>query len=174
MDSNIIDASFSRSGSRIAVLTRTNFFVFSWSLKERPVPAPLLESSHPLSEASFSRPRQITFLQDNEIIVLNHVNPHQRQIERTKLETRITETIYCATTNVQLYSIFPNITHDTLWLASRSNRGPTIYSTVAINESNNLQVTTWNDGPAVETHWAEATHTHTDFVSSDAVGCRGE
>lgn len=173
MDTNIVDACFNCSGSRIGVLTRTNFSVFSWSINARPIPEPLLESSYPLSEASFGRPRQITFFQDKEVIILNHPNPRQAQIERTKLETRSTEMIYCAAANVHLYSVFPSLAHDILWVASRPNlRGPTIYSIIAAGDSNDLQPVTWNDSPTVETLWAEATQTHNEFVSCNADRCQ--
>lgn len=167
MDSNIVDVSFNYSGSRIAVLTRKSFSAFSWPLKARPIPAPSIESNYPLPEVSFSRPRQITFLQDDEIIILSNANPLQVQVKKTKLETRITETIYCGPAGVQLYSVFPSLTHDKLWLASQPNfHGPTMYSIIAGEESDNFQTITWSDSPAIETLWAEATQTQTKYVGA--------
>ena len=67
LESNAIDVAFSKSGSRIAVLMNNKLSIYLWSLKSRPVPIPIIESSYPLSDDPASRPRQIAFLDENEV-----------------------------------------------------------------------------------------------------------
>jgi elongator complex protein 1 len=157
LDSNIVAISFSLSGSRIAVLTRDNFSVFIWSLR-RPVTAPLLESSYPLPKAVQCRPRQIAFLNDNEVYVLNHHNPSCRQVERTVLESCITTTVYKAAETERLHSIFANLDHRKLWLSrTHQSAGLISYATIIPTSSNNVAIADWDDGLHADTVCAEAT-----------------
>ncbi|GAD95521.1 IKI3 family protein [Paecilomyces variotii No. 5] len=159
LDSNIVDVSFSQTGARIAVLTRESFSVFMWSLKSRPVPAPLLESSYPLPEEPESRPRQIAFLRENEVYILNHKSPYQAQIEKTALETRVTRVVYQASGSEQLQSIFASLGHDKLWFShTRQRNTPVSYSTIGVSPDDNVDVHVWNESPASDTFWAKAIH----------------
>lgn len=165
VDSNIVDACFSHSGTRIAVLTRDNFSVFAWSLKKRPVPTPLLESSYPLPEAAQSRPRQIAFLNDNEVYILNHLDPYQRRIERTALETRETKVVYEAADAEHLHRIFPSLGHEKLWFSKSSRAGvPISYSYGVPRSGNEFDITVWDNSPGVDTFWAEAIQISDDQV----------
>ncbi|KAL2013837.1 hypothetical protein VTN00DRAFT_1362 [Thermoascus crustaceus] len=156
LDSNIVDVAFSQSGRRIAVLMRDRFSVFAWSLKRGPPPPPVLESSYPLPDAPESRPRQIAFLKDNEVYILNHLEPYQPQIGRTTLETRITKVAYQASESERLYSIFASLGHDRLWFSNTKRPGPISYSTITPLSNDELDVTVWPDCPGVDTFWAKA------------------
>jgi elongator complex protein 1 len=165
VDSNIVDVSFSHSGTRIAVLTRDNFSVFAWPLKKKPVPAPLLESSYPLPEAAQSRPRRISFLGDNEVYILNHFDPYQRRIERTALDTRETEVVYAVAEEKQLHSIFSSLGHEKLWFSKSFSTGaPISYSNIVPHSGDVFQSGVWNDSPGVDTFWAEAIQISDDQV----------
>lgn len=156
LDSNIVDVAFSQSGRRIAVLMRDRFSVFAWSFKKGPPPPPVLESSYPLPEAPESRPRQIAFLKDNEVYILNHIEPYQPQIERTTLETRITKVAYQASESERLYSVFASLGHDRLWFSNTKSPGPISYSTITPILNDELEVAVWPDCPGVDTFWAKA------------------
>lgn len=157
LDSNIVDVSFSQSGRRIAVLMRDSFSVFSWALKKKgPPPPPTLESSYPLPEAPESRPRQIAFLGDNEVYILNHSGPYQPQIERTTLETRVTKVAYQASESERLYSIFASLGHDRLWFSTAKRSGTISYSTISPLPNGELDIAAWPDCPGVDTYWAKA------------------
>ncbi|GES62588.1 elongator complex protein 1 [Aspergillus terreus] len=157
LDSNIIDVAFSKSGTRIAVLMKDRFSVFMWSFKTRPVAPPILESSYPLSGAPESRPRQIAFLNETEVYILKSSGPNATAVERTTLETRETNTIYHAADSEQLVSIFASLTHEALWLSHIGQPGQSIaYSTVKGDSSGELVIAPYTEGPAVDTHWAEA------------------
>ncbi|KAJ5232465.1 hypothetical protein N7468_005421 [Penicillium chermesinum] len=157
LDSNVVDVAFSKTGTRIAVLLQKSFSVFLWSLKSRPVPAPILESSYPLSEMPTSRPRQIAFLEDHEVYVLKDSAPNTSSIERTTLENRETQIVYQAGELEQLSSIFAGIGHHGLWFSSAREPGyPVTYSSINLVEGQENNVSTWTEGPPIDTHWARA------------------
>lgn len=154
LDSNAIDVAFSKSGTRIAVLTQDSFAVFLWSLKTRPVPAPILESSYPLSNASTSRPRQIAFVNENEVFVLRESSPNSTVIEKTLLETRVTEVVYEAI-GTRFSSVFPGIGHDSLWVSHKASKGCT-YTSISSEPDDVSKVNPWYESPSVDTPWARA------------------
>jgi elongator complex protein 1 len=164
LDSNIVDVSFSRSGSRIAVLTRNDFSVFVWSLKGRPVPCPVLESNHPLPEAPSSRPRQILFLHESEVHVLINRKPGQCEIQCTTLGTRTTKIVYQTTPIEHIHSIFSSLSHEMLWLSHTHQPGkPISYSTIIPRSKDESLTVGWSDGPNVDTFWAEAIQQANDY-----------
>ncbi|KAL4964770.1 Elongator subunit IKI3 [Aspergillus stella-maris] len=157
LESNAINVAFSKTGTRIAVLMNDRFSVFLWSLKSRPVPIPILESSYPLSEEKDSRPRQITFINDNEVYVLRSRGPNDTCIERTTLETRETKVVYEAADSEQLDSMFASLGHEALWFSHVPQPGqPVAYSNIVMSSSENFQVVPWAQSPTVDTHWAKA------------------
>ncbi|KAH8697212.1 putative killer toxin sensitivity protein [Talaromyces proteolyticus] len=155
VDSNIVDVAFSRSGARIAVLTNNNFSIFAWPVKSKPIPAPLLESSYPLSEASGFRPRQIAFLGERDVYILSHHGPFDRCIERTTLETRETTVSYLASEEEHIHSIFSSLERDKLWFSKSSNKSRVMsYSKVMPENGHVLEITPFDDIPTVDTYWA--------------------
>ncbi|PYH95176.1 killer toxin sensitivity protein [Aspergillus ellipticus CBS 707.79] len=157
LDSNVVDVAFSKSGTRIAVLMKDCFSIFIWSLKTRPVPLPILESSYPLSDAPDSRPRQIAFANEHEVYVLKQDGLRSTCIERTALETRTTQIAYQAADSEQLMSIFTSLGHDALWFSHvKQPNQPTSYSYISMPSSEELQVQTCLESPTVDTHWAKA------------------
>ncbi|OQE21086.1 hypothetical protein PENSTE_c012G01680 [Penicillium steckii] len=154
LDSNAIDVAFSKSGTRIAVLTQDSFAVFLWSLKTRPVPVPILESSYPLSNASTSRPRQIAFINENEVYVLRESSPNSTVIEKTLLETRATEAVYEAI-GTRFSSISPGIGHDSLWVSHKASKGCT-YTSISTGPDGTSEANPWYESPSVDTPWARA------------------
>ncbi|KAG0156878.1 hypothetical protein PDIDSM_4060 [Penicillium digitatum] len=155
LDSNAIDVAFSKSGARIAVLMSNKLSIYLWSLKSRPVPIPILESSCPLSDTVASRPRQIAFLNENEVFVLKDTGPNSSHIERTILDTRTTESVYQAADEEQLASIFAGIGHQTLWFShARQPARPVSYSSIEESSSGNLDIAPWGESPNVDSHWA--------------------
>ncbi|KAJ5655438.1 hypothetical protein N7507_007388 [Penicillium longicatenatum] len=156
LDSNVVDVAFSKSGNRIAVLMQSSFAIFLWSLKSRPVPMPILESSYPLSDTADSRPRQIAFVDDNEVYVLKDIAPNTSHIEQTSLETRETRVVYQASDSEQLSSMFAGIGHRALWFShARQPSHPVTYSSIELIEGGEV-VTPWVECPNVDTHWAKA------------------
>jgi elongator complex protein 1 len=165
LESNAIDVAFSKSGSRIAVLMSNRFSVYLWSLKSRPVPTPILESSYPLSDSSASRPRQIAFLNDNEIFVLKDSGPNSSHIERTILDTRTTESVYQAADSEQMASIFAGIGHQALWLShARQPTRPVSYSSIEVTSSGGLDIAPWTESPNADSHWARVVSISEDEV----------
>lgn len=157
LDSNIIDVAFSKSGARIAVLTEKNFSIFLWSLKSRPVPMPILESSYPLSDAPAMRPRQIAFVGETEVYVLKDNGPNTDHIERTTLETRESRVVYQSVEPEQISSIFAGVGHHSLWFSHASQHGhPVNYSSIGLIEGEKVNIAPWLEGPPVDTHWARA------------------
>ncbi|KAL3481619.1 IKI3 family-domain-containing protein, partial [Aspergillus californicus] len=156
LDSNAIDVAFSKSGTRIAVLMDDHFSVYLWPLKSRPVPVPILESSYPLAEVPDSRPRQIAFINENEIFILKNRGPNNTCIERTTLETRETRVAYDAADSEQLMSIFTSLGHEALWFSHVPQHGQSItYSSIAMPSADETQVTPWDQSPTVDTYWAK-------------------
>ncbi|KAJ5569907.1 uncharacterized protein N7459_009337 [Penicillium hispanicum] len=157
LDSNAIDVAFSKSGTRIAVLMKNSFSIFLWSLKNRPVAVPILESSYPLEDAPASRPRQIAFANENEVYVLKDNGPNTSQVERTTLETRVTSVVYQATDSEQLSSIFPGVGHQALWLSHAPQPSlPVLYSSIDHIAGDEVDVVPWTETPNVDTCWARA------------------
>ncbi|OJJ41142.1 hypothetical protein ASPWEDRAFT_247455 [Aspergillus wentii DTO 134E9] len=155
LDSNAIDVAFSKSGSRIAVLMKDHFSVFLWSLKSKPVACPILESSYPLSPDS--RPRQIAFLNENEVYVLKTGPLNNAQIEHTALESRLSKIAYEATDSEQLFTLFPTLGHESLWFSHVSQPGrPISYSSITLKSPDELEVSPWVLSPTVDTYWARA------------------
>jgi elongator complex protein 1 len=156
LESNAIDVAFSKSGTRIAVLMDNRFSIFLWSLKSRPVPVPILESSYPLSDDTASRPRQIAFLNDNEVYVLKDNGPNSSHIERTNLETRATESVHQAADSEQFASIFAGNGHQALWFSHAPQPTRTIvYSSLEVS-SEGVDIVSWAESPNVDSHWARA------------------
>lgn len=167
LDSNIIDVAFSKSGTRIAVLMNDSFSVFLWSLKSKPVPAPILESSYPLSYAPDNRPRQIAFLQENEVYVLKNAGPNITRIERTTLETRVTKIAHQAANSEQIFSIFPALDHESLWFSHVAQSGkPITYSSIIPQSHDEFEVTSCTRNPKADTYWAEVVQISDDEVGS--------
>lgn len=163
LDSNVIDVAFSKSGTRIAVLMNDRFSVFLWALKNRPVPIPILESSYPLLDAPDSRPRQIAFLNETEVYVLKNGGPNNSQVELTTLETRVTKIVHQAADSEQLFSIFPSLGHETLWLSHVTQHGqPISYSNIEPLAADEFQVIPWAQCPTVDTYWAKAVQVSED------------
>ncbi|KAL4906464.1 hypothetical protein BDW74DRAFT_132824 [Aspergillus multicolor] len=157
LDANAIDVAFSKSGTRIAVLSNDHFSVYLWSFKSRPVPAPILESSYPLSAEKDSRPRQITFINDNEVYILRSRGPNNTCIERTTLETRETKVVYEAADSEHLVSMFSSLGHEALWFSHIPQPGHVIsYSNITMPSSDGFQITPWTQSPAVDTYWAKS------------------
>ncbi|KAJ5113385.1 hypothetical protein N7456_001919 [Penicillium angulare] len=155
VDSNVVDVSFSKSGTRFAVLMNSRFSIFLWSLKSRPVPIPILESSYPLSEAPDSRPRQISFVNDNEVYVLMNSGPNTSHIEQTNLETRESRTVYQTTDSEQLASIFAGIGHQALWFSHAKQPARSVtYSSIETTDNGEVVTSPWDESPSVDTHWA--------------------
>lgn len=156
LESNAIDVAFSKSGSRIAVLMSNRVSIYLWSLKSRPVPIPILESSYPLSDTTATRPRQIAFLGDNEVYVLKDDGPSSSHIERTHLETRVTESVYQSADSEQLASIFAGIGHQALWLShTHQPARPANYSSLEASPEG-VDIVPWVESPNVDSHWARA------------------
>jgi elongator complex protein 1 len=165
VDSNVVDVAFSKSGTRIAVLMRDCFSIYMWSLKTRPVPSPILESSHPLPDNVDNRPRQIAFLNENEVYILRNSGPNSACIQRTTLETRSTTTVYQTTDSEQIITIFPTVGHEALWLSHVRQPGrPIAHSILKAFSEEDVQVDSWDQSPAVDTHWARAVHLSDDEV----------
>lgn len=165
LDSNAIDVAFSKTGTRIAVLMHDRFCVFLWSLKTRPVPVPILESSYPLSDDKDSRPRQITFINDNEVYVLRSRGPNNTCIERTTLETRETKVVYESADSEQLVSMFASLGHEALWFSHTPKPGQSVaYSYLTMPSSDDSQITLWSESPAAETYWAKTAQISDDEV----------
>ncbi|KAL2867913.1 Elongator subunit IKI3 [Aspergillus lucknowensis] len=155
LGSNTIDVAFSKSGTRIGVLMNDRFSVYLWSLKSRPVPVPILESSYPLPLEKDNHPRQIAFINDNEVYVLRNRGPNKACIERTTLETGETKVVYGAADSEQLVSIFASLGHDALWFSSASRPGQAItYSNITLESADEFRVTPWAQSPTVDTYWA--------------------
>ncbi|KAE8150092.1 IKI3 family-domain-containing protein [Aspergillus avenaceus] len=155
LDSNILDVAFSKSGTRIAVLMKDRFSVFLWSLKTRPVVAPILESSYPLSDAPGRTPRKIAFVNENEVYILQSNGPANSSIEQTTLENRETKVVYQAAESEQLVSIFSDLENQTIWLSHTSQHGqPITYST--ISSADGFEAIPYSQSPSVDTFWAQA------------------
>ncbi|EAL90074.1 killer toxin sensitivity protein (IKI3), putative [Aspergillus fumigatus A1163] len=163
MDSNVVDVAFSKSGTRIAVLMKDCFSIYMWSLKTRPVPSPILESSHPLPDNLDNRPRQIAFLNENEVYILRNSGPNSTCIQKTTLETRSTTTVYQTTDSGQILTIFPAVGHEALWFSHVPQPGrPIAYCILKASPEEDVQVDSWDQSPAVDTHWARAVHLSDD------------
>ncbi|KEY76028.1 killer toxin sensitivity protein IKI3 [Aspergillus fumigatus] len=163
MDSNVVDVAFSKSGTRIAVLMKDCFSIYMWSLKTCPVPSPILESSHPLPDNLDNRPRQIAFLNENEVYILRNSGPNSTCIQKTTLETRSTTTVYQTTDSGQILTIFPAVGHEALWFSHVPQPGrPIAYCILKASPEEDVQVDSWDQSPAVDTHWARAVHLSDD------------
>lgn len=164
LQSNVIDASFSKSGSRIAVLTAEGVSIYRWSPKSKPVGSPKLESAHPLS--THLRPRRISILNENEVYVLKDCDASQPVIERTLLDDQQTAIIYQPSEPESVLSMFPSIGQDRLWI-SRRRKGKSIsYLTISSDADNIREGQLWEQSPGPETVWAESVHLNDNEVRS--------
>lgn len=165
--SNIIDVAFSKSGTKIAVLMRDSFSIFSWPLKRRPVASPHLEVTCPLLESTISRPTQIAFLGEGDVFVLRNARARQSTIEMTNLESRLSTVLYRATETEQLLSIFADLGYERIWFShALQARSPVKYSSIERQSGGDFQINAFQDGPEVDTHWAKAVRISEDKVSA--------
>lgn len=173
VDSNIVDVAFSHSGARIAVLTADSFSIFAWPMKTRPVPSPLLESSHPLPQTPNSRPRQIVFLHDSEVFILIQDGP-DRRIERMRLDTRESSVSFAISADEQIQGIFSNIQHDKLWISKSLLRTKGTTYLRGVLSAEDLQISAFDIAPIAEAQWAASTCISGDqvlFLLSTSIIC---
>ena len=171
LDSNIIDVAFSKSNSRLAILTRDRYTVFKWATTTRPIPSPTLESTYPLPEAAESRPTRIALLNEDRVYILRHDRRSNRtRIQQTLLDKHLTDTVYESAENEQVYSIFPSLGHEELWM-SRTMRPGTIisYATIISSPAGNSNVTAWEKSPAINTYWAKAVQIFDEKVEETTI-----
>ncbi|KAK1143080.1 putative elongator complex protein 1 [Aspergillus melleus] len=167
LDSNVIDVAFSKSTTRIAVLTEDSFSIYMWSFKTRPVATPILESSYPLSNTPNSRPRQIAFVNETEVYILKSSGPNSTDIERTTLETRVTGVVYQAADSEQVVSILPSLSQDTLWFSHVNKPGqPITYSYIITISPDEIDIVPFTSSPTADTYWAKAAQISEDEVIS--------
>lgn len=165
LDSNVIDVAFSKSTTRIAVLTEDNFSIYLWSFKTRPVATPILESSYPLSNTPNSRPRQIDFVNEHEVYILKSNGPNSTNIERTALETRVTSVVYQAADSEQVISILPSLGQEALWFSHISKPGQSIsYSYINTISPDEVDIVPFASSPTADTYWAKAAQISEDEV----------
>ncbi|KAL5382220.1 hypothetical protein DPSP01_006620 [Paraphaeosphaeria sporulosa] len=71
LDRNVVDVAFSRSGTRLAVLSDKDVALFAFDLQKRPVTRPSFLWSGDFSEGH--SPRQVTFVGEDQLCVLTDV-----------------------------------------------------------------------------------------------------
>lgn len=166
LQSNVIDVSFSKSGSRIAVLTAEGFSIYYWTPKKKPVDSPKLETTHPFSIPGDYRPRRISVLNENEVYLLKHCGASQPVIERTLLDGQQTAIVYQPSDPENVISMFPSIDQDRLWLSRRRKGKSVSYLTIPSDSKNLNDGQLWDQSPGPETVWAESVHLNDAEVRS--------
>lgn len=157
LDHNAIDVAYSKSGTRIAVLTAEGIIIYSWQLKTLPPPEPKLESLFPFSETP-GRPTHIVAVGEDDVYVLMQSGTSHSEIRKINLETKESTIVLTATESDRFSFIFPSLEQNTLWIA-RAVRGQKQLSYFYISNENNSSAAPapWPECPAQETSWASAT-----------------
>ncbi|WEW55517.1 Putative elongator complex protein 1 [Emydomyces testavorans] len=156
LDYNAIDVAFSKSGTKIAVLTSKGVAIYSWQMRTMPPPNPEFDHFYPFSQPSNTR--SIAFLDESHVYMLTQKNASHAGIERINLDTKEVTSVFTAADSDRLLSIFSNIEQDTLWIARTSkSQKHTSYSCISSDESSQVAPTSWCESLAQETSWASAT-----------------
>lgn len=153
---NAIDVAFSKSSSKIAVLTPEGVSIYNWGSKTESTldtKLHLYPSSHP-SE----RGRQVAFLDESHVYVLKQCDPAVGMIERISLITNERKPVFESEEAEHLSSIFSNLEQNSLWVAqgTRQKKGLS-YSIVSDDENETLPVTPWTESPGQDSGWGLAT-----------------
>lgn len=164
LQSCAVDASFSKSGARIAVLTAEGISIYSWSPKSKPVGPPKLETTIPSTTPGEYRPRRISVLNENEVYVLKHGDASQPVIERTLVDDQKTAIVYQPSEPEHVLSMFSSIDQDKLWISRRRKGKSVSYLTIASDSENVRDGQLWEQSPGPETVWAESVHLNDNEV----------
>ncbi|KAK2875378.1 hypothetical protein FQN49_001649 [Arthroderma sp. PD_2] len=153
--SNIKDVAFSKTSAKMALLTETEFAIYSWDLKSTSLLEAKLCSSHPISQSR--RPRQIAFLGEDDVYVVTQDEFGGEAVEWTGLQTSETKPVFLSEETVHISSIFPDFAQEKLWIAQIvQNQKARSYSFVRSNGVEGSSVAAWHDSPANDTSWARA------------------
>lgn len=89
VDDNIIDVALSQSGSKIAILTSSNVYLFEWDFQARPVSSPRRIDTFLHKSSLSTRCRQISFRQERELYILQHSTSGHSTVEMLSLESNL-------------------------------------------------------------------------------------
>ncbi|KAL1960232.1 hypothetical protein VTO42DRAFT_8775 [Malbranchea cinnamomea] len=157
LDFNAIDVAFSKSSSRIAVLTSNGVSVHSWDLRTVDSLNLKQENFFPFSRSS-ERARQICFLGETDVYVLKQRDFASGDIERIDLVTGKSVSVFQSNDTGHLAAMFSNLEQNVLWLSQRfRQRKELSYSILAYEGTGAPSVTPWVECPAQDTCWALAT-----------------
>nr|KMM73499.1 IKI3-like protein [Coccidioides posadasii RMSCC 3488] len=157
LDYNAVDIAFSKSGTKIAVLTSEGIAIYSWQLRTSPPPEPSLDYFYPFPQMS-KRPRHIAMLDENIIYVLMQTDMFSEEVERIDIDTKEVTIVLSSTESDRLVSIFPNLEQSMLWIAQATpGRKHFSYSYISNEGGNDVSPSSWPESPAQETSWAAAT-----------------
>lgn len=166
LDSNAIDVAFSKSGTRMAVLTLDGVFLYTWELKNVSSLNLKLENAFPFTQSS-ERGRQIAFLGDTDVYVLRQRDFSQGEIERIDVTSAEKFPVFEPTDMERISYIFSDLGQEVLWLAQGTKQKKGLsYSVLSTDSSGLPSVTPWAESPGQETSWALATQLANGNVSS--------
>ncbi|KAM5455745.1 putative elongator complex protein 1 [Microsporum audouinii] len=153
-DSNVIDVAFSRTSTKMAILSAASFAIYSWNLQSTSPLEATLCSSHAIPQSR--RPRNIAFLGENDIYVVTQDEFGGEVIEWTDLQTNDTKVVFLPEETVHISSIFEDSEQEKLWIAQISqNKKARSYSFIR-NRAEGSSAVSWHDSPATDTSWARA------------------
>lgn len=165
LDFNAIDVAFSKSGSKIAVLTSDGVTLYSWELKTISSLNLKLENVLPFSQSS-ERGRQIAFLGESDLYILKQRDFSIGEIEKVDLVSGERTPVFEPMNEERLSSIFSSIGQDALWISQGiCQKKGLLYSVLSI-DNGIPSVNPWVESPGQETSWALATQPVNGHVGS--------
>lgn len=167
LDANAVDVSFSKSGMQFAVLTNSEVSLYSWDVQAKPPTAPKLQYRHTLSKTG-TRPRRITFLNENEVYIIEESGYNEEIINRLAVDTGEINPVYENRKSEQLTSISADLEHSSLCMyQDEKGRKGGSYFEASYDKDIKSLVTTQQANPNQDTFWHNAIH-HESGVSYTA------
>lgn len=166
IDYNIVDVAFSKSGTKIAILTTRGFALYTWTLKNTPAPEAKLSFFHSFSQPA-CRPRQIAFIAEDDIYVLMHDDFGQEKVERIDYQTKEETVAFVPEISCHISSIFPDLELNALWIAQIvQHQKARSYSFISEDTTGIASAIPWPESPGNETSWASPVKLANEAVST--------
>jgi elongator complex protein 1 len=166
LEHNAVDVAFSRSSSRIAVVTTGGISIYDWDLKGAAAREPKLINTYNFLKKC-ERGRRIAFVGESYVYVLKQRSLLYGEIEKITLATGERTIVLKCESSDRLSFMFSSLQHDELWVARRTlQKKWQSYSFLSSDPDSASTIMTWDQSPAQETSWALASQLAEENVSS--------
>lgn len=157
VDEPIVDAAFSASGTKIAVLTQAGVALFDWDLSTKPVPEPTLIETLPFNRVKGARSRQVVFYED-QVVVLRQLQAEGSAVAQYLPGQKIFFTNYQTMEGDYIDTLSSDVGNHRVWISNKTTTGTKIFHFLPNDESSIQNSTTVEefDSQSGDAPWIKA------------------